>query len=341
MIRAAVCMPGSDRRDTLIIALEHERDIDVVAQVDDPAAVVPAVARLQPDLVLLDLEPDHSAAVAATGDLMARTPTPILLLSRTGDDRGSPAVMAALVAGALEALPMPEAWTAESAATLRHLARQLSRVPVIRHPRGSRCSDPAPVSPSQFGWPVVALAASTGGPAALAQILGELDGLEAAVLVVQHLHPDFTGGLLEWMSRASSLPVELARHGGAARPGRVYLAGAGAHLRLGPRRQLELAREPETTHRPSADELMASVARHAGSAGVGVLLTGMGEDGARGLLAMRRSGAHTYAQDEQSSAVFGMPAAAHRLGAAEALVPLTNVAATVRRAVAATRGGTR
>jgi two-component system chemotaxis response regulator CheB len=143
--------------------------------------------------------------------------------------------------------------------------------------------------------------------------------------------------MIDWMSRASALPVSMAADGELAEPGRVYLAPGDRHLRLGVGRRLELASTPVTVHRPSADQLFESVAERAGRAGVGVLLTGMGEDGARGLLAMLRQGGHTFAQDEASSAVFGMPRAAQRLGAVADgdLLPLDRLAAAVLRAVSA------
>jgi two-component system chemotaxis response regulator CheB len=210
-------------------------------------------------------------------------------------------------------------------------------VTVIRHPRGRvRVPRPAPARPG-LRTPTVGLAASTGGPSALATVLAGLSGLRAAVLVVQHLHPDFTRGLADWMARVSALPVEMATAGTLAEPGRAYLAPGGRHLRIGADHRLELTDRPASLHRPSADELFRSIAEHVGSAGVGVLLTGMGEDGARGLLELHRAGGRTLAQDEASSAVFGMPQAARRLGAVTDLLPLEDIAAAIHRAVAGAR----
>jgi two-component system chemotaxis response regulator CheB len=162
--------------------------------------------------------------------------------------------------------------------------------------------------------------------------LSGLGGLSAPVLVVQHLHPDFTDGLVAWMSRVSALPVSTAEHMQALQPGRVYFAPGGVHLRLTANLRLALDPAPETIHRPSADELFQSVAEHAGSRGVGVLLTGMGDDGAKGLLAIRQHGGRTLAQDEATSAVFGMPKAAARIGAVTDLMPIDKLAAGIRRA---------
>jgi two-component system chemotaxis response regulator CheB len=131
------------------------------------------------------------------------------------------------------------------------------------------------------------------------------------------------------MSRVSALPVQLAEHGQAARGGQVYLAPSGRHLRLAPGSRLELDTMPATVHRPSADELFTSVARHSGRDAIGVLLTGMGDDGARGLLAIHECGGRTLAQDEASCAVFGMPAAARRLGAVTEMLPPAGLARAI------------
>jgi two-component system chemotaxis response regulator CheB len=181
---------------------------------------------------------------------------------------------------------------------------------------------------------VVALAASTGGPAALAQILRSLLGLGAPVLVVQHLHPQLVDGFVSWMARISALPVAIAADGVVLRPDAVYIAPPGRHLRLAAGRRLEVGAEPLTLHRPSADELFASLAVHARRAAVGVLLTGMGDDGAVGLKAVRDQGGVTIVQDAASSVVDGMPAAARRAGAASEVRALVEIPWAIRAAVA-------
>lgn len=327
---------GGDRASTdLLRVLQRDGDIAVVAQADAAAAALDLVAGIRPHVVVLDLRTADGLLVIE--QIMATVPTPILVLSSPADDRRSPAVAEALAAGALEALPVPGRWTDPLEHDLRRVVRQIRKVPVIRHPRG-RIRIPAAVTvPAGDRFPVVGLAASTGGPSALATVLSGLGGLRAPVLVVQHLHPDFTGGLVDWMVRVSALPVEVARAGQPASPGRAYLAPGGHHLRLGAGGRLELTESPASLHRPSADELFGSLAERAGAAGTGVLLTGMGEDGARGLLELHRAGGCTMAQDEASSAVFGMPQAAFRLGAVTDLLPLEKIAAAVHRAVAGVR----
>jgi chemotaxis response regulator CheB len=226
----------------------------------------------------------------------------------------------------------PECWVGGPGTRVRRLARTLSSVVVLRHPGGRTA-----VASARAGTPVVGIAASTGGPQALARVLGDLGGLEAAVLVVQHIHEDFVEGLVTLMRRASALPVELADATRPLREGVVHVAPANRHLRLGPHRRAAFTLEPESLHRPSADVLFHSLAEHAGGLGVGVVLTGMGDDGAAGLLALRRAGGVTIGQDEASCAVYGMPRAAQLAGALTHVTPLDAVGAAVRRAVAAVR----
>jgi two-component system chemotaxis response regulator CheB len=333
-IRALVVEDASAQRTQLVAVLRSEGDILVVEQSTTAADAIECVAHSRPDVVILDLHLRDGQSQHAIEQIMAHTPTPILILSARIHDRHSPSAVEALVAGALEALPRPSRWTLQRGAELRRAVRQISKVQVIRHPRGGLVkSGRRDAQPRSGQEPVVAVAASTGGPSALATLLSGLAGLQAPVLVVQHLHPDFTTGLVEWMSRVSALPVETASPRQLARPGRIYFAPGGRHLRYGANGRLELDESPATVHRPSADELFRSVADHAGSAGVGVLLTGMGDDGARGLLAIHQQGGLTLAQDEASSAVFGMPKAAVRLGAVTELLPLDKLADAIQQAV--------
>jgi two-component system chemotaxis response regulator CheB len=333
-VRALVVEDAPAQRHQLVEILQQDGDIIVVGQPATALAAIEAVAKARPDVVILDLHLPDGQSQQAIEQIMAHAPTPILILSARIDDRDSPSAVEALVAGALEALPRPPKWSAEKGAALRRSVRQISKVQVIRHPRGNRLRAGGRDRDTRPGLgPVVAVAASTGGPSALATLLAGLAGLRAPVLVVQHLHPDFIAGLVEWMSRISPLPVETAAHHQLALPGRIYIAPGERHLRYHADGRLELDALPVTVHRPSADELFRSVAEAAGASGIGVLLTGMGDDGAKGLLEIQRRGGHTLAQDEESSAVFGMPKAADRLGAVTELLPLPKIAAALQRAV--------
>jgi two-component system chemotaxis response regulator CheB len=269
--------------------------------------------------------------------VMAFAPTPILVLSASGAGPESVEAVDALVAGAVDVLPRPNAWTSADEDVLRARVRLIGGVTVVRHPRARLAgSSRAGSSPRRASArPVVAIGASTGGPAALAEVLKGLSGVDASVVVVQHLHPDFVTGLVSWMARVSPLPVELARHDEPLAAGVAYIAPGGTHLRIGPDDRIVLSKEPEALHRPSVDVLFSSLAERVSGANVGVLLTGMGDDGAQGLLALRRRGDVTIAQDEATSVVFGMPRAAQRLAAAQHVVPLDRIAKTIMRALVA------
>jgi two-component system response regulator WspF len=181
--------------------------------------------------------------------------------------------------------------------------------------------------------PILAIGASTGGPTAVAQVLAGLpEGLNAAVLVVQHLDQSFSTNLASWLSSQTALAVVLAEPGDKPQPGRVYVAKGGDHLVLTPWGVLQYCREPrKTLYRPSVDVLFGSLADTRGARGVAVLLTGMGYDGAKGLLALRRAGWFTIAQDKDTSAVYGMPRAARDLDAADLILPLPDIAAVAAK----------
>lgn len=329
-LRVVVIDPSADRAGRLTTALEGDGDIVVASKVADPSSGGDVVARLRPDVVTLDLRPPVEAALTTVEQVMGFTPTPILVLSDPSSFADSTAAVEALARGAVEVLPWPQTWDSVAAATLRSRVRVLRGVTVVRHTRGRRPE----TTDRTAGAAVVAMAASTGGPAALATVLSDLGGLDAPVLLVQHLHSQFIDAFVAWMTRSSALPVELARDGGSALPGVVYVAPADVHLKLGRRGRIVLDAEPASLHRPSADEMFASVAACAGPAAVGVVLTGIGDDGAAGMLELRRRGGTTIAQDAATAAVFGMPRAAQRIGAVDVLLPVDEIGRAIRRAVA-------
>jgi two-component system response regulator WspF len=183
---------------------------------------------------------------------------------------------------------------------------------------------------------LLALGASAGGPAALAKILGSLPaGFSAAIVIVQHVDAQFAPGLADWLGSHTPLPVRLAEEGDQPRAGEALLAGRDHHLVFsGPTRLGYTRAAADCVYRPSVDAFFKSVAQHWQGAAVGVLLTGMGRDGAEGLLAMRRHGFHTIAQDEATSAVFGMPKAALELRAASEILALDKIAPRVTNMLA-------
>jgi two-component system chemotaxis response regulator CheB len=335
-IRALLVQENSLQHLDQLRALQRDGDIRVLGPAGSATDAISTVQHDRPDIVIIDLQLSDGGSQYAVEQIMARNPTPILVVSSRIADRRSPRAVEALVAGALDALPTPTPGNLRSEGELRHCIRQLRKVTVIRHPRGGRITPPTRPAGSTRN-PVVAIGASTGGPTAVATVLSGLAGLAAPVLIVQHLHPDFTSGLLDLLARASPLPVRMAEQGAVLLPGTVYLAPGHLHLKLSAGARVDLDPLPLGLHRPSADQLFSSLAVHAGAAGVGVLLTGMGEDGARGLLELHRRGGRTLAQDQATSAVFGMPQAAARLGAVDDLLPLGQLAAAVVRAVAEVR----
>ena len=330
------------QRAFLVAVLEADGDIEIVGEATTALDAIALTARLRPDVVTLDLEIPEGGGLHALEQIMAFNPTPVVVLSSTVQSDRSASAIAALVGGALMVVPKPARWTPTLERELRANVRLVRNVPVIRHVKGRLRATvvaapdrtAAPVVNSSTGSPpVVAIAASTGGPPALSAVLGGLAGLEAPVLVVQHLHPDFVQGLAEWMTRVSPLPVVIAEHGQLARRGHVHIGPGGVHLRLGPGSRIELIERPTSVHRPSADQLFRSVAEVAGGEAVGVILTGMGDDGAAGLAAMHSNGAHTIGQDEATSAIYGMPKAAYALGALDQVLPLSSIADAILCAV--------
>ncbi len=334
-MRVVVVEDSLVQRRHLVKVLQHDGDIDVVGEAEDAKTAVVLVEALRPDVVTLDLNIPGGGGHQAIEQIMAHRPTPILVLSATVADRSSAPAVEALVAGALDVLPKPGRWTAENEADIRRAVRAIRGATVLRHPRG-HLNRPVPTRAPQSGRRgsdrVVAIAASTGGPTALVEVLSGLAAVDAPVLVVQHLHPEFVEGLVSWLARTTPLPVRLAADGDVLIPGTVFIGPGGTHLTLGPGRRIRLDPSPDTIHRPSADVLFSSVAEQVGSAAVGVILTGMGADGAAGILKIRQAGGATIGQDEASCAVFGMPRAAARLDALDALLPLGEIAGAIVRA---------
>lgn len=362
--RVVVVEDSLVQRAHLVALLESAGDIVVIGEASTATEAIELVDRLRPDVVTLDLQIPGGGGQHAIEHIMAYSPTPVVVLSSTvQSDRSAPAI-AALVAGALMAVPKPFRWTIDLENEFRANVRIARTIPVIRHLKGrfrgaSSNSQPAKAgigqrehasgSPSPGGSttaggsiqpnpPIVAIAASTGGPPALATVLSGLTGLRAPILVVQHLHPDFVQGLVDWMARVSPLNVVIAQHGDVVRGGVVYVGPGGMHLRIGPGSRIELSEKPLTIHRPSADELFTSIAKVVGQHAIGVVLTGMGEDGATGLTSMHNRGAHTIGQDEATSAVYGMPRAAKRRGALDQVLPLGDIAGAITRAVLSRTG---
>jgi two-component system, chemotaxis family, protein-glutamate methylesterase/glutaminase len=314
---------------------------DVTGFASDAAAAEQLVVERKPAAVLVDLDLE-AGGLDVIERIMASRATPIVVCGNAAHHAQS-----ALAAGAVDVvgpLDVP-AGTPEFAEALRRHLTIASRVPVISHPRARLRARGVPAAQTdEFEAAasrradlavVVVIGASTGGPAALATILRELPArLDAAVLVVQHMADGFVEGMARWLDESCELHVRVAHEPDRLQPGTVYLAPAGSNLML--RHGLRVVLAPPAVrqfHVPAIDTTMVSVARVCGRQSVGVLLTGMGRDGAHGLRTMRDAGARTIAQDEATCVVYGMPAAAKALRAVDSELPLTSIADAVIEAV--------
>jgi two-component system response regulator WspF len=322
--------------------LASEPDLALAWTAKDGAEAVARCVADRPDLVLMDLVMPGVDGVEATRRIMREAPCPIVVVTATVDGNLSK-VYDALAAGALDAVNGP---TFAPDGTLKDAAPVVRKIRTIRRlgtggaPLPSRSPPPETSGP----WvgddvPLVALGASTGGPDAVSRVLAGLPrALECPLVVVQHLDADFVPGLVEWLGRQSGRRVEIAEGGARPRPGCVHVAPGGIHLAVGSGGTFRLKEEPtETPYRPSVDVFLASAARAWKPGGVAVVLTGMGRDGAEGLLACRRAGWATFAQDEASSVVFGMPRAAAEAGGAAEVAALDDLGGRVHAAWASLR----
>ena len=304
---------GEARRAVLTAAVRAARGLLLSEVVTAPERAAAAAGQLGRGVLVCDAGVDGGPA-AMVRSVMSSAPLPILVL---GDGLDRLDAEDLLAAGAVEVR------RDSGTAALSERCRVLVGVGVVRRPPSTR-----PVPLARHGT-VLAVGASTGGPPAVAALLRGLAGLPVPVLLVQHMAADFVPALARWLDDTCPLPVAVAVDGEALRPGHVHLAPGGRHLHLLPGGRVALLDEPAGLHVPSVDELFSSVAACRDVGGIGVLLTGMGSDGARGLLALRRAGGRTLAQDEATSTVYGMPRAAVELGAAERVVPLPDLADAV------------
>lgn len=322
--RVLICGSPRGFAAALQRTLEWAGDLTVVAVCATAPEAIAVLPRVQPDVLVMDIERRGSTGLAAIEEIMGSRPVPILVLSAHADADNREAA-AALAAGALDVtaknaldLDHPRGSAGEA---LRRRVRLLSHAHVIRHPRASLRRTP-PRDGSGRAASVIGICGSTGAPYVLARILGGLPAdYPIPVLVVQHISPGFTEGLARWLDQTVPLPVGIAAGDEPARPG-AWIAPEGAHLKLSPAGRLCLDRLTAAgRYRPSGDVLLESIAETAGETAVAVVLSGIGRDGADGAAAVRRGGGLAIAQDEQSSAVYGMPRAAAAAGVDLVLSP--------------------
>jgi two-component system, chemotaxis family, protein-glutamate methylesterase/glutaminase len=333
MIRVLVVDDSAVVRKLLTDELSKYEDIEVVGSAIDPYVARDKIVRLKPDVITLDVEMPRMDGLSFLAKLMRHYPTPVVVVSSLTPEN-STAALRALELGAVEVISKPG-----SQYSLPDIPRQLVRA--IRAAASARLQPPVQGS-AQIAEPdssqliqfqtthkVIALGASTGGTQALEAVLARLPAATPGTVIVQHMPESFTAAFAARLNEICAMEVREAKDGDPVVPGVALLAPGNQHLllvRSGARYHVAVKEGPQVYHqRPSVDVLFHSVAQQAGKNAVGVLLTGMGCDGAKGLLSMRESGAMTIAQDENSCVVFGMPKEAIKLGAALQVLPLSQI----------------
>jgi two-component system chemotaxis response regulator CheB len=345
-IRVLIVEDSPVIRELLSHILSADPQLEVVGLAGDGVEAMELLARVKPDVVTVDMSMPRMSGFEVTRRLMETRPLPIVIISASWDPDEVATTFSAVEAGAVAVVAKPHglrhADYAASASRLVQTVKAMSEVKVVG--RWSRRSLPAAqpalaVPPPRAGTRqsyvrLVAIGASTGGPLVLQTILAKLPrDFAAPVLIVQHIAAGFLPGLADWLSTTTGFQIRIAAQGDALLPGRAYLAPDGSHMGIQGGRILLSSDEPDEGLRPSVAHMFNSAAAY-GSAAAGVLLTGMGRDGARELGMMRQKGAMTIAQDEESCVVFGMPGEAVQLGAAEYVLNPERIAALLASAVA-------
>jgi two-component system chemotaxis response regulator CheB len=318
--------------DVFTRIVELDDDIEVVGSAGDGAEALRQLERLRPNIVVMDINMPVMNGIEAVERMMAARPTPILLQTADPRRRDEVTSFEALSRGALDIVAKPRL-TCDGEAEqveLRARVRLLSRIPVVsQRQRHRRPSQAAGLRHVPVGLGGVAIVASTGGPPALADILAALPpDFSLPLVVVQHLSPGFAPNLVSWLDGVSPFATRLAADGIRLEPGAVYVAPDGAHLLIdgGDRLRLDSLTGALDEHRPSGSRLLSSAARCWGRKAIGVVLTGMGTDGCVGLLDIRQAGGTTIAQNRETSIVYGMPRVALEIGAAQQVLPASEIA---------------
>lgn len=343
-IRVLIVEDSPVVRELLLHIVGTDPRFEIIAAVGSAEEALKGLELYAPDVISLDIRLPGMNGLDATLEIMATRPTPIVVVSASVQDDELNIAMNALRAGALTVVEKPVGVSSEAyqalADQLRNQLAIMSQVRVVKQARRrglSFGSVPPVVAGEEKGrkWAqqprLLGLVASTGGPNALSRLLNGLGrDFPLPIAVVQHMAPSFIEGFAQWLGQVTPFRAVFAADGMALEPGTLYLPPADHHLEvLGERLALSTA-PPEVNQRPSGTVLFRSMARSMKDACIGVLLTGMGTDGAEGLLALRRAGSYTIAEDETTTVIYGMPAEAVRLGAARESLPLDAIAGRLR-----------
>jgi two-component system chemotaxis response regulator CheB len=341
-IRVMVVEDSQTVRRHLVEVLGQDADLEVVGEAHDGEQATQMCRELRPDVITLDLAMPVMDGLAVTEHIMAHYPTPILIISGSHERGELFKTYDALAAGAIDVLDKPrgnelkDSWER----SLLSAVKLVSRIKVITHLRGriaGRQKHGIGARPRSTSAPrVVAIGTSTGGPGALTTVLGSLGpGFPLPVLVVIHLSQAFAAAFASWLAQQVAIPVSMAEDGQpvATAAGKVLLAAPERHLVLKDGVLRYTTDPPLHSCRPAVDVLFQSVAGDAGDRCIGCLLTGMGRDGAQGLLAIRRAGGATIAESEATAVVYGMPREAIQLDAAERVLPLHEIGPQIAQLV--------
>jgi two-component system chemotaxis response regulator CheB len=340
-IRVLIVEDSLVARELLVSILQNAPDFQVIATARNGVEAVRLTRRLQPDVIAMDVYMPEMDGLEATRRIMAETPRPIVMVSASFNKNESKLSFDALQSGALSILEKPTIYDPpEAHKFLVDQLRLMSEVKVVR--RWNRSLQTSSLTqPTAFARngktkiQLLTIASSTGGPGVLTKILSALPAdFSVPILIVQHIMSGFSSGLATWLNQLVPLEVRLAQNTDEPQPGQVLIAPDNYHMLVNSKGLIALSQEPpQNGLRPAANYLFNSVAEVYGATAIGIILTGMGGDGAEGLLALRETGAHTIAQDEASCVVFGMPAVAIELGAAEQILPADKIAAAIMELV--------
>jgi two-component system, chemotaxis family, protein-glutamate methylesterase/glutaminase len=342
-VKVLVVEDSPVQRDLLVHILMSDQDMAVVATASDGEQAVEEARRHRPDVIAMDVHMPKMTGLDATRKIIETWPTPIVLVSGSSMRDEATATFRALEAGALALIQKPNGvghpMHDQTARHLRETLKTMAEVKVVRRwPRRDRAPAPAQIpvrtkaiTDVQLEADVVAIGASTGGTLALKSIFSGLpSNFVAPILVVQHIAVGFTAGFAEWLSQSSGVIVRVAKHGESLQPGHAYIAPDEHHMSVERGGRITLSQHaPENGHRPSVSCLFRSVAAVFGPKAIGVLLTGMGTDGAEELKLMKERGAATIAQDKESSVIHGMPGRAISLDAATYVLSPEEIAAAL------------
>jgi two-component system chemotaxis response regulator CheB len=328
MIRVLIVDDSATMRSLIAAVLRRDPEIEVVGQAGDPLEARQAIKDLNPDVITLDVEMPNMNGIEFLEKIMRLRPMPVVMVS-TLTVRGAEATLTALELGAVDCIAKPSTGGVDGFGELPAKVKAAAQARVRARVAPAPAAAP-PMLPRAPTGQVIAIGSSTGGVEALIAILGRFPANCPATVITQHMPASFTASFAARLDRLCPPRVEEASDGAPLEAGRVYIAPGGErHLEVvgGATLRCRLAAgEPVSGHRPSVDTLFRSVAKAAGPRAAGCILTGMGRDGAQGLLEMRRAGARTFGQDEATCVVYGMPRAAFEAGAVERQAPLERLA---------------